>query len=91
LSSYLKVIGTRRQELITNVQRLGRIDIAKVSLAGSNTPGFIADIDKDVISAWEMKVSDAFSIRVNGYLERYLPLNAQNGSREPTADLSTVF
>jgi hypothetical protein len=57
LFSYLEVICTRRQELIPNVQRLGRIDATEVPLTGSNTPGLVADIDKDIISACELRVS----------------------------------
>lgn len=89
--SYLKVICTGRQELITNVQRLGRINTAKVPLAGSNTPGLVADINKDIISAYESRVSDAILLEASEKSETDLPLNAQNGSREPTADRSTVF
>lgn len=65
LFSYLKVIGTGRQELIANVQRLRRIDAAKVPLAGSNTPGLVTDIDKDIISAYEPSISDAILLEVS--------------------------
>jgi hypothetical protein len=47
---YLEVVRARRQELIAHVQRLRRRDAAKVPLAGAHAPGFVANIDKDVVA-----------------------------------------
>lgn len=47
---YLEVICPGRQELITNMQRLGRIDSTKVLLTNPNTPRFVANIDKYIVA-----------------------------------------
>lgn len=48
--TYLEVVRASRQELIANVQGLRRGDAAEVPLAGAHAPGFVANIDKDVVA-----------------------------------------
>lgn len=49
--SYLEVIGACRQELVAHVQSLGGLDPAKIPLTGTDTPGLVANVDKDVVAA----------------------------------------
>lgn len=45
-----KVIRTGRQELIAYMQGLRPVNTPEILLTGTDTPGFIADVDEDVVS-----------------------------------------
>lgn len=49
--SGLEIIGTCTQELVTNMQRLGRIDVMEKRLANSDAPALITYIDENVVAA----------------------------------------
>ena len=57
LLTNLKIIGTSGQELVTDVESAGTVDAAEILLTGAHTPGFIADVDEDVISTFTIDVS----------------------------------
>lgn len=84
--TYFEIIRTSRQELITDMQGLRRVNAAKVLLTNTHTPRLITDIDEHIIATWTESTSAHLG---NG--EGKIPLKAQKGSREPTIDLSTVF
>jgi hypothetical protein len=46
-----EIVRARRQELVPDVQRFAALDPAKVLLAGHDAPGFVADVDEDVVAA----------------------------------------
>ena len=46
-----EIVRARRQELVPDVQRFDALDPAKVLLAGHDAPGFVADVDEDVVAA----------------------------------------
>jgi hypothetical protein len=44
----LEIVGASRQELVADVQGHTPVDAAKEALAGSDAPGLVADVDKDI-------------------------------------------
>lgn len=50
--SSFEVVGAGGQKLITHVQRSAALDAAKVLLASHDAPGFVANVDEDVVAAW---------------------------------------
>lgn len=48
----LEIIGSGGEELIADMQGFAAGDAAEVALAGQDAPGFIADVDEDVVAAW---------------------------------------
>lgn len=48
----LEIIGTSREELVANVQRAVSLNAAEEMLAGENTPGFITNIDENVVTTY---------------------------------------
>ena len=46
-----EIVRARRQELVAYVQRFAAFDSAEVLLAGHDAPGFVADVDEDVVAA----------------------------------------
>lgn len=62
LLTNLKIIGTSGQELVANVESTGTVDAAEILLTGAHTPGFIADVDEDVISTFISNISQVCSV-----------------------------
>lgn len=48
-----KVVRSSTQELITNVQRPAAFDATEVLLASHYAPGFVADVDENVVATWD--------------------------------------
>lgn len=94
--THLEIIRASREKLIANMERARRLNPSEIPLTSAHTPGLVADVDEDVISAcviisyMHVKRKSGEGGR-RGWEEGEAPLNAQKGSREPTTDRSTVF
>lgn len=51
--SSFEIIGTHRQELITDMQCLASFDAAEIALTGQHAPRLVTDIDEDVAASVE--------------------------------------
>lgn len=65
--SYLEIIGPRRQELISNMQRSRPFNAAEILLTGTYAPCLITDIDENIAASWiSFLVSHTHSPQRNG-------------------------
>lgn len=54
--SSLEVVCAGAEELVADVERAAAFDAAEVILAGHYAPAFVADVDEDVVAAWNWSV-----------------------------------